>query len=719
MITETIKLNEMCLFTELFLGLSIMYLTLFSLLVAYNSQYRFPLMQSALINISIMVLLMSCYLLTNENLDTVKFNCFFNSVVFDYLSFFSKFFISFLSAVSLLFIKDYVIAQKINRFEYVIIILLSILGLFLLCSANDFLTVYLGMELQSLSFYLLAAFKKRSSYAVDAGLKYFILGSLSSSLFLFGVSYLYGIFGSINFDDIKKLSIINVMSENQTMIRLDLVQKALNALCDEGILNCTAISSEEIPNNFVSYYFGAYDEAMAILQNMLPFFGKDYYDDCLIDYMLSGESNAVLVKYFEPKLGLFFVLNSSEFSYGVTASLLFVFFSLFFKLSLAPFHLWSPDVYENSPSSSSFFFAVVPKIAIFVVLIRLSYNSIYFSFNWLKEILALITLLSVLGGSLGGLYQRQIKSLLAYSSISHMGYVMLAFSSDSFLGLEMLFFYLIIYSMSGLCIWSIFILTRLKKTDHIKQNKNLADFVLLYKSNYMLALFFMSSLFSIAGIPPMIGFIAKMNVFSVAIENNFYVVATLSVLFSVISTFFYLRMIKVMYFEQVLVGRLYYPITSTKIIIIVILFYLIFLLFINPTLLYLLCHKIVLEAFIPVLPSPGNSTIFDVALETAINSSREAKILNDEIIAKEQAEALLQQRIAKEQAEALLAQAAKDIKEKADCEEMGKIIKSAQENYSRSSDISDSVNTEAPEEVAEVKKGPKKRVINIRRYKNK
>lgn len=114
MITETIKLNEMCLFTELFLGLSIMYLTLFSLLVAYNSQYRFPLMQSALINISIMVLLMSCYLLTNENLDTVKFNCFFNSVVFDYLSFFSKFFISFLSAVSLLFIKDYVIAQRIK-----------------------------------------------------------------------------------------------------------------------------------------------------------------------------------------------------------------------------------------------------------------------------------------------------------------------------------------------------------------------------------------------------------------------------------------------------------------------------------------------------------------------------------------------------------------------------------------------------------------------------
>lgn len=554
MINETVKLNEMCLFTELFLGISIMYLTLFSLLVSYNSKYKFPLMQSSLINLSILVLLMSCYLLVNENLNTIKFNCFFNSIVYDYLSFFSKFYISLLSAVSLLFIKDYVIHQKINRFEYVIIILLSILGLFLLCSANDFLTVYLGMELQSLSFYLLAAFKRRSSYAVDAGLKYFILGSLSSSLFLFGVSYLYGIFGSINFDDLKKLSLISVVANPEYRFPLEVVVTNL---------------------------------------------AKPVYPGCGECHLKQMIFMMFAVEILVPQIQKLLNLNLLEMSYGITASMLFIFFSLFFKLSLAPFHLWAPDVYENSPSSSSFFFAVVPKIAIFVVLIRLSYNSIYFSFDWLKDILALITLLSVLGGSLGGLYQRQVKSILAYSSISHMGYVMLAFISNSLLGLEMLFFYLIIYSMSGLLIWSILISVRLKETDHIKQNKNLADFALFYKSNYMLALFMMSALFSIAGIPPTIGFLAKLNIFQVAISSQFYIIATMSVLFSVISTFFYLRFIKVMYFEPVLVGRLYHPIDSDKVIILVFLFYLIFLLFINPTMLYLICHKLILKYLVP------------------------------------------------------------------------------------------------------------------------
>ena len=497
---------------------------------------------------------MSCYLLVNENLNTIKFNCFFNSIVYDYLSFFSKFYISLLSAVSLLFIKDYVIHQKINRFEYVIIILLSILGLFLLCSANDFLTVYLGMELQSLSFYLLAAFKRRSSYAVDAGLKYFILGSLSSSLFLFGVSYLYGIFGSINFDDLKKLSLISVVANPEYRFPLEVVVTNL---------------------------------------------AKPVYPGCGECHLKQMIFMMFAVEILVPQIQKLLNLNLLEMSYGITASMLFIFFSLFFKLSLAPFHLWAPDVYENSPSSSSFFFAVVPKIAIFVVLIRLSYNSIYFSFDWLKDILALITLLSVLGGSLGGLYQRQVKSILAYSSISHMGYVMLAFISNSLLGLEMLFFYLIIYSMSGLLIWSILISVRLKETDHIKQNKNLADFALFYKSNYMLALFMMSALFSIAGIPPTIGFLAKLNIFQVAISSQFYIIATMSVLFSVISTFFYLRFIKVMYFEPVLVGRLYHPIDSDKVIILVFLFYLIFLLFINPTMLYLICHKLILKYLVP------------------------------------------------------------------------------------------------------------------------
>jgi len=523
MIIETIRLNEMCVFPEFLLGVSIMYLTLFSLLVSCNGKYGFPLMQSALINLSVMVLLMCCALLWNDDLLNVRTTSFCNSVVSDYLSFFSKFVIGISSAVSLLFMKDYVVAQKVNQFEYVIIIMLSILGLFLLCSANDLLTVYLGMELQSLSFYMLAAFKKRSSHSVDAGLKYFILRSLSSSLYLFGSSYLYVAFGTINFDDLRALSPIMLFGVGETA-------------------------------------------------------------------------------------------GDPSFGYFASSGLLFVFFSLFFKLSLAPFHLWSPDVYENSPSSSSFFFAVVPKIAIFTVLVRLSYYSLHQSFDWLKEVLALIAILSVMGGSLGGLYQRQIKSLLAYSSVSHMGYLMMAFSSGSKEGFQMVFCYLVVYMMSGLCIWSVFMLTRLKEADRVKQNKDLTDYVLLSKSNYMLALFFMVALFSVAGIPPMVGFIAKMNVFLVAIEGKLYMVALVGVLFSVISTFFYLRLIKIMYFEPVLVGRLYHSVDSAKVFIVVLLVFAYLFLFANPTFLYLMAYKIEGLFFgqnMPTVPSSREAILSD------------------------------------------------------------------------------------------------------------
>ena len=173
-----------------------------------------------------------------------------------------------------------------------------------------------------------------------------------------------------------------------------------------------------------------------------------------------------------------------------------------------------------------------------------------------------------------------------------MGYLIIAFSSGSYDGFQMLFCYLIVYMCSGLSIWSIYMLTRLKKKDHLKQNKDLADFVLLSKSNYMLAFIFMTTLFSIAGIPPLIGFIAKLNVFLLAIESSMFIVAIISVLFSIISTFFYLRIIKILYFEPVLVGQLYYSINSSTVFIIVILFNFFIISFINPTLLYLISYKI-------------------------------------------------------------------------------------------------------------------------------
>ena len=501
MVIDSIKLNEMSVFAEFFLGISIMYLIIYSLFVSFNSQNNFPLIQSSVVNLGALTLLMSCFLLWNDSLIIVKYVSFCNTIVNDYLSFSAKIIIGVSSIVCFSLIKQYLIAQKINSFEYVIILLFSILGLFLLCSANDFITTYLALELQSLSFYILAAFKKKTSDSVESGLKYFILGSFSSGLFLFGSSLIYGALGTVNFTEIKDLFIFTDWTTSSFYLFLDT-------------------------------------------------------SDCVV------------------------------------IGLLFVFVSLFFKLALAPFHLWSPDVYENSPTSSSFFFAVVPKISIFIVILRFSYYALFESLLWSQELIAFVAIASVIVGSLGGLEQRKFKSLLAYSSISHMGYLLITFVSESFEGFQMLFCYLIVYTGSGLCVWSVFMLTRLKKVDTKKQNKDLGDFTLLRKSNGMLAVILMTALFSIAGLPPMIGFVAKLNVFLVAVEKTMYFLAFFSMLFSVISTFFYLRVVKILYFEPTLVGRLYHPISSLKVVTVTVLFYLFLFLFVNPQMLYLVSHKI-------------------------------------------------------------------------------------------------------------------------------
>jgi NADH-quinone oxidoreductase subunit N len=507
MTIETIQLKELTVFAEFFLGISIMYLIVHGLFVAFNNNNGFPLIQASLINLAVVVIFISCLLLWNNSLNVLKSINFSNTIVNDYLSFFAKIIIGISSIVCLLFIKQYLISQKINSFEYIILILFAILGLFLLTSSNDFITTYLAIELQSLSFYILAAFKKNSSYSVESGLKYFILGAFSSGLFLLGSSFIYAGFGTINFTDLKDFSLI--------------------------FIDLNKFEIEDI-----------------------------------------------------------FFMNNMKIQSFAILGLLFIFISLFFKLALAPFHVWSPDIYENSPTSSSFFFAVVPKISIFVVIVRFSYYALFDGLFWWQELVALIAVVSVMVGSLGGLEQRKFKSLLAYSSISHMGYLMITFSAASLEGFQMLFSYLVVYIMFGLCVWSILILTRLKKNDNKKQNKDLADFILLKKSNFMLGIILLTALFSIAGLPPMIGFMVKLNIFLIVVEKTLYFLALFSILFSVISTFFYLRIIKVLYFEPVLIGKLYYPIKNINGVIVVVLFYLFVFLFINPSLLYLISNKV-------------------------------------------------------------------------------------------------------------------------------
>jgi NADH-quinone oxidoreductase subunit N len=502
--------KEIQLLPEIFLGISIIYLIIHGTLISVNTKYL--LIQNSVLYLSVLIISMFCFLLLNNAVECGDFQIFNNGIIVDFLSFSSKIWIAIMSIFCFLMIQRYITMQRINYFEYSILILFALLGIFFICSSNDLITAYLSIELQSLSFYVMAAMKKDSSFSIDAGLKYFVLGAFSSSLFLFGSSILYGVSGTINFEDLKNL------------------------------------------------FSGIYTEQ----SNMSTHANSIFTQRILLDGSL------------------------------IQFALVFIFVSLLFKLAVAPFHLWSLDVYEESPTSSTFFFAVVPKLAIFVLLIRIFYSSLLEHVAKWRYYIVILAILSVIVGSFGGVEQKRLKSLLAYSSVSHMGYTLIAFSAGTFEGMQAMFCYLFLYMIAGLCLWSIFLVLPLKCNYTKKQNKDLADLNSLSKANNVLALFFSTVLLSIAGIPPMIGFLVKIGIFLASIEASMYLVAIISILCSVISTFYYIRIVKIMYFESSTSGKLYHPIKSNISILIVCLFYFLLFLFINPTLVYLISHKIVI-----------------------------------------------------------------------------------------------------------------------------
>ena len=702
MIIETIKLNEMGIFPELFFGICIIYLFLYGTFTCYNSQFNFPIIQTSMSYLAILVLIMLSFLLVNDSLNELNYISFNSSIASDYLSFASKLIISVSAIIFLLMVQEHVLDQKINHFEYILIFLFALLGIFLLCSSNDLIIAYLSIELQSLAFYILAAFRKNSTYSIEAGLKYFVLGAFSSGLFLFGSSLIYGISGSVNFADFRDLFFWSIPGSTavalQSLPLLDRFDLLTNKIRLMGVsqfslseYDCETLLSEfEYLNQYnqlnslakaelqdfviktdsyneLGKYFEAglfsqintqlfNERGVRLLENLdifnyygviFPSFARKSLwqavanesenSRLLIDFMMydvAGEKIAINVEnpnvhslpcylkvlthsmssYFNetyPKNCRLLTIympyfiepddyQTKEYFYEYEAfdvnllkfALTFILISLFFKLAIAPFHTWSPSVYEGSPSSTTFFFVVVPKLAIFVLLLRIFYFGFFGFIDSWRYYVIIGAISSVIVGCVAGLEQRKLKSLLAYSSISHMGYLLISFSTGSFEGIQMLLNYLIIYMVSGLCVWSIFVLTRLKNNYSRKQNKNLGDFVLLHKSNNMLALILTISLFSIAGLPPTIGFLVKMSIFLSAIESSLYFAALISILFSVISAFYYIRIIKILYYEPVLVGKLYYPITTQKAFVTTLLFYSFFFFFINPTALYLMSYKV-------------------------------------------------------------------------------------------------------------------------------
>jgi NADH-quinone oxidoreductase subunit N len=273
-------------------------------------------------------------------------------------------------------------------------------------------------------------------------------------------------------------------------------------------------------------------------------------------------------------------------------ALFFLLTSLLFKLSVAPLHVWSPDVYENSPTSSTIFFAVISKLSLLVFTARIFQFSFHgLIYNW-RYLLLLLAVLSVIIGSFTAISQKKLKSLLTYSSVSHIGYLLISFSSGTFEGIQNLLAYIFIYMLAGLCIWSIFLVLRLKTFYIKKKNKDLTDMSLLIKMNSGLALCFSIVLFSIAGFPPLVGFFTKMNIFLTSIESFMYFAAIVAILASVVSTFYYIRVIKILYFEEVIVGNLYYSLNYIEPFIVTSTFFCFMFFFIDPTYLYLISYKI-------------------------------------------------------------------------------------------------------------------------------
>jgi NADH-quinone oxidoreductase subunit N len=551
LLSNIVLLQSFTVFPEYFVSISLIYVLIVIVLITYNVYGL--IIQRALSECIALILTMTCYLILNDDLISLDFFSFNNSIANDSLACVTKFLICFFSALYFLLISNSLKEQKMTSFEYLLIVLFSVLGLMIMCSSNDLLTSYLALELSSLSLYILASFKKTSSYSIESGLKYFITGAISSAFFLLGSSFLYLYSGSICFDDFSIL-----------------------------LFKSSPPKPDPDYNFDVNYYMKYYTESF-----------RRY-----LKYIITDQKHMLPFIYWEPEKKYAYLFEPFDYSF-VEIGFSLILFSLFIKLACAPFHLWSLDVYEGSPTISSFFFAAITKLSIFVLLIRFYSISLFSLYESCQFYCFWVGVLSVFVGSFGGLQQRKLKTLIAYSSVTNMGYGVITLGTSTNVGIQMLFFHLIIYIISGLCTWSIILLLRLKtRFPTNKYNKELCDLALLRKSNPALAFALTLTMFSIAGVPPMIGFLAKMGVFLSVISSHFIIFAIASAIFSVIATFYYIRIIKVLYFENLLVGKLYYPINSGKTIILSFLILSLILLFLNPSIIYLLSYIIMPKSLI-------------------------------------------------------------------------------------------------------------------------
>ena len=418
---------------EIFLSLSIFVTLLIG--AFFKNSYNLVTNITYLIVISLLLIIFNSF---NES-----GNLFSNSFVSNSFTNFFKILILLGTLFVMLITQDFIKEMKINCFEYPLLLLFSVLGMFFMVSSNDLMSFYLGLELQSLALYILASIDRDNLKSNESGIKYFILSALSSGLLLYGCSLLYGFTGSTNFEEIS----LKMEFENT----------------------------------------------------------------------------------------------------GAVFAMVFVLVGLAFKVSAVPFHMWTPDVYQGSPSSVTSFFAVVPKVAGIAILIRFVQIPFEQLTDQWKNILIFMALASMILGAVAAIGQTNIKRLIAYSSIGHIGYALAGISTGTVTGYSSSITYISIYVIMNLGVFGCIFLMK-KEGKYCEDIKDLAG---ISKQNPLLAISFLIIMFSLAGIPPLAGFFAKFYVFMSVIESGMYTLAIVGLLSTVISAFYYLRIIKIIYFDEI------------------------------------------------------------------------------------------------------------------------------------------------------------------------
>ena len=468
-------------FPEVFLVSVTLLLLMYGVVLTTSKSQKYPLLVGNVSGLSLLSLFFVLLLLANNPLKHGFL--FYNTLFLDSSTFFAKWLVVCGTFFSLLISLDYIKLEGLNSFEFVILYLLSLSSMMFLISSADFLSMYLGIEFQSLCFYVIAALKRDSEFSTEAGLKYFILGAFSSGLLLFGISLIYGFTGTTSFTECSKL------------------------------FACGGSASE-----FFSFR-------------------------------------------------------------GCQLGMIFIIVGFLFKLTAFPFHMWAPDVYEGAPTPVTAFFSIAPKVSVLAIFVRLFLEGFYdFFLSW-QKILIFSSIGSMILGALAAMSQNKIKRLLAYSSIGHVGYMLVGLCCGTVEGIQALLIYLVIYLVITVNIFAIVLLpvkrvatlgnssteypskgvashggsseaeTRSPILSEKGRLKYTTDLALMAKTNPLVAFNLTLTMFSIAGIPPLAGFYSKAYLFFAAMSSGQFLLAVVGVVTSVISCFYYIRLVKIMYFE--------------------------------------------------------------------------------------------------------------------------------------------------------------------------